>query len=72
LAVPSPKSPEIKEAAEKLGLEAELVAERCHSRTPWLKDGMVLVKKKEPKEQTVKKIARQLLKIRSGAATKKE
>jgi len=72
LAVPSPKSLDVKEAAEKLGLEAELVAESFYSKTPWLKDGMVLVKKKEPKEQTIKKIARQLLKIRGEATMKKD
>lgn len=72
LAVPSPKSLDIKEAAEKLGLETELVAETCYSRTPWLKNGMILVKKKESKEQIVQKIARQLLKIRSGAPIKQE
>lgn len=70
LAVPSPKSSEIKEAAEKLGLEAELASESCYSKTPWLKSGVVLVNKRQPKEQTIKKIARQLLKIRSGAAMK--
>ncbi len=70
LAVPSPKVLEIKEAAEKLGLECELVAETGYPKTPWLKTGMVLVNKKESKEQIIGKIAKQLLRIRSVAPTK--
>lgn len=70
LAVPSPKVLEIKEAAEKLGLEYELVAEAGYSKTPWLRTGMILVKKKESKEQIIGKIAKQLLRIRSAASTK--
>jgi signal recognition particle subunit SRP19 len=70
LSVPSPKILEIKNAAEKLGLEHELVAEAGYPKTPWLKTGMLLVKKKEAKEQIIRKIAKQLLKIQSTAATK--
>jgi len=70
LAVPSPKILEIKDAVEKIGLEYELVPEAGHPKTPWLKTGMLLVKKNEAKDQTIRKIAKQLLKIRSAAATK--
>lgn len=66
LGVPSPKILEIKDAAEKIGLEYELVLDVGYPRTPWLKTGMLLVKKKEPKERTISKIAKQLLKIRSS------
>jgi signal recognition particle subunit SRP19 len=70
LAVPSPKSLEIKDAAEKIGLECELVPDAGYPKTPWLKTGMLLVKKKEPKDQIIRNVAKQLLKIRSVAATK--
>jgi signal recognition particle subunit SRP19 len=70
LAVPSPKILEIKDAAEKIGLECELVADVGYPRTSWLKTGMLLVKKKEAKEQTIKKIARKLLAVRSTVPTK--
>jgi signal recognition particle subunit SRP19 len=70
LAVPSPKILEIKDAVEKLGLEYELVADAGYPKMPWLKTGMLLVKKNEAKEQIIRKIAKQLLKIRSAAATK--
>jgi len=70
LAVPSPKILEVKEAAEKLGLHYELVLDAGYPKTPWLKTGMLLVTKKETKKQIIKKIAKQLLKIRSAAKTK--
>jgi signal recognition particle subunit SRP19 len=70
LAVPSPKILEIKDAAEKIGLECELVPDASYPKTPWLKTGMLLVKKNEPKDRIIKSVAKQLLKIRSAAATK--
>lgn len=63
--VQSPKSTEIQEAATKLGLENELVPDVGYSKAPWLKTGMILVEKKVSKEQTIKRIAKQLLKMRS-------
>lgn len=68
LAVPSPKIIELKEAVEKLGFEYELVAEAIYPKTPWLKTGMLLVAKKGNKNQMLKKIAKQLQKIRSVTA----
>lgn len=71
LAVPSPKVLELKEAAEKIGLEHEIVSDSSYPKTPWQKTGMLLVKKKEAKAQIIKKIARQLAKMRSTTATTK-
>ena len=65
LAVQSPKVEEIAEAAEKLGLKREVAAEAGYAKTPWVKTGMVMVEKKGSKEQTIKKIAKQLMKVRS-------
>ena len=65
IAVQSPKILEIKEAAEKLGLKHEIAMETGYPKAPWLKTGMILVEKKESKEQIIKMIAKQLLKIRS-------
>lgn len=70
LAVPSPKILEIKEAAEKLGLGYEVVLDAGYPKTPWLKTGMLLVMKKEPKEKVIRKIGEHLLKIRSGTTRK--
>ncbi|MEM2202271.1 MAG: signal recognition particle subunit SRP19/SEC65 family protein [Candidatus Bathyarchaeia archaeon] len=71
LAVPSPKIMELKEAAEKLGLEYELAADTSYPKTPWLKTGMLLVAKKETKNKLLKKIAKQLQRIRGAAFTTK-
>ena len=68
LAVPSPRISEIKDVAEKLGLSCELVPDASYSKAPWLKIGLLLAKKKESKDQTLRKIAQQLSKIRSTTA----
>jgi len=65
LAVQSPKILEIQEAAQKLGLEFEVVADKGYSKTPWAKNGMLLVEKKGSKEQVISRIAKQLLKARN-------
>jgi signal recognition particle subunit SRP19 len=65
LAVQSPKILEVQEAAQKLGLEFEVVADKGYSKTPWAKTGMLLVEKKGSKEQVISRIAKQLLKARS-------
>ena len=70
LAVPSPRIDEVKQAAEKLGLAHELVADVGYAKTPWLKTGMILVKKKGSKGQVVLLIAKQLVKMRSTPSLK--
>jgi len=70
VAVPSPRAIEVKEAAEKLGLTHELVADVGYAKTPWLKTGMVLVKKKGSKGQVVLLLAKQLVKMRSAPSLK--
>jgi signal recognition particle subunit SRP19 len=70
IAVPFPKIGEVKDAAEKLGLPYELVADSGYSKTPWMKTGMVLVKKKGSKVQVIFSIAKQICKIRSTSVSK--
>jgi signal recognition particle subunit SRP19 len=70
LAIASPKIIEVKEAAEKLGLAHELVADVGYSKTPWLKTGMILVKKKGSKGQIILLIAKQLMMMRSNPSLK--
>lgn len=67
LSIPSPKIAEIQEAAIKLNLENELVPEKGYPKNPWSKPGMLLVEKKEPKEQIINKLAKQLVKSRNEA-----
>ncbi len=64
-AVQGPKIAEIKEAADKLGLENEINLEAHFPKTHWAKTGMLIVEKNEPKEEIIAKLARQLVKIRS-------
>lgn len=70
LAVISPKILEIKDVLEKMGLDHEFVADVGYSKAPWAKTGMLLVEKDKTKEQTIKKIAKQLLKTRNLPAMK--
>ena len=70
MAVPSPRIAELKEAAEKLGLPNELVVDVAYPKTPWLKTGMILVKRKGSKGQMVLLVAKQLLKMRSTLGLK--
>jgi signal recognition particle subunit SRP19 len=65
LAVPSPKILEVQEAAQKLGLDFEVVTDKGYSKTPWTKTGMLLVEKKGSKEQVINRIAKQLQKGRN-------
>lgn len=70
MAVPLPKVLEVKEAADRLGLPSELVADVGYAKSPWLKTGMVFIKKKGSKNQTILLIAKQLLKMRSTPSSK--
>ena len=70
LAVPSPRIVEVNEAADRLGLPLELIVDAGYSKTPWLKTGMILIKKKDSKGQIVSLIAKQLLKMRSTSGLK--
>jgi signal recognition particle subunit SRP19 len=71
LAVQSPRITEITDAVAKLGLKHEVAAEVGYSKTPWAKTGMLLVEKQGSKEQIIKKIAKQLLKMRSEPVKQK-
>jgi signal recognition particle subunit SRP19 len=65
LAVQSPKITEIMAAVAKLGLKHEVTTDAGYPKTPWAKTGMILVEKTTSKEQVIKRIATQLLKLRS-------
>lgn len=69
IGVPQPRIAEIKTAADRLRLESELVADAAYSKMPGSKSGMLLVKKKESKEKTIKNLATQLQKLRTETAT---
>jgi len=70
MAVPYPKIAEMNDAADKLHLNCELTPDVAFPKTPSQKSGMVLIEKKQSKEETIKEIAKQLLKIRSATVAK--
>jgi signal recognition particle subunit SRP19 len=70
LAIPSPRISEIEDAAEKLGLGHEAVADKGYSKTPWLKTGMLLIDKRGSKTRTIVLIAKQLQKTRAEAQSR--
>jgi signal recognition particle subunit SRP19 len=64
LAVQSPKIGELQEAALRLGLKPEVALEAGYPKSPWGKSGRMLVEKKSPKGQIIRKLASQLVKAR--------
>jgi signal recognition particle subunit SRP19 len=68
LAVVSPKILELKDVVEKLRLKYEIRPDTGYSKTPTLKTGTLLIEKKEPKEEMIRKIAGQLVKNRAMQA----
>jgi signal recognition particle subunit SRP19 len=71
IAVQSPKIEEIQEAARTMGLKPEITAETEYPKTPYHKTGRLMVEKKTAKEQVIKKIAKQLIKMRSAPSQQK-
>jgi signal recognition particle subunit SRP19 len=63
-AVISPKVLELKEAADRLGLQNDINPTAGYPKTPWIKMGMLTVNKKESKEQIILKLASQLANIK--------
>lgn len=70
LTVRHPKIAEVTTAVAKLGLKHEVALDVGYPKTPWLKTGMILVEKEGSKEQVIRRIADQLLKIRSESSKK--
>ena len=71
LAVQSPRITEIMAAVTKLGLKHEVAANAGYPKTPWVKTGMIMVEKNISKEQVIKRIAKQMVKLRSEALKQK-
>jgi len=67
LAVQSPRIAEVTAAVVALGLKYEVAAEAGYPKIPWAKTGRIMVEKNGPKEQAIRKIAKQLLRVRSEA-----
>ncbi len=66
LAVPAPKLDELCAAVKKLGLRYEPVVGAAHPARHWEKTGYILVEKRWPKEELLKRIAGALKKVRAS------
>ncbi len=64
LAVPSPKIEDVRKAAERLGLQPDVVSDASHPSFPWQKTGMLSITKKGSKTQTLRRVAKELLSTR--------
>jgi len=69
LCIPSPKIGELKKAADRLKLGNEIILDAAYPKTPWVKSGLLLIAKKEPKNAMLKKIATELINVRNEART---
>lgn len=65
LGVQHPKIIEIQTALEKLGIEYKIKLDAVYPKTPWLETGIIMVEKTGSKEQVIRKIAKQLQKLRN-------
>jgi len=64
LATPAPKLEEIQKAAERAGLQPEIVADAAHPSVPWQKTGLLAIPKKGSKTKILREVAKELLNIR--------
>jgi len=65
LAVPSPRLEELQKAAEKCGLQPEVVAEVKHPHVPWQKTGLISVPKSASKTHIIRRVAKELSSLRA-------
>ncbi|NIO37504.1 signal recognition particle protein Srp19 [Candidatus Bathyarchaeota archaeon] len=68
LTIPSPKLSEVREAVEALEMKYEYFEDLAHPKISRFKTGLLVVEKEEPKNQIIRKIGKQLPRIRSASA----
>jgi len=56
----SPRLEELQRAAQRLGLDVEMVPELAYPATPWQKTGILLIGKKGSKLEIMKRIAKEV------------
>ncbi|MBS7641914.1 MAG: signal recognition particle subunit SRP19/SEC65 family protein [Candidatus Bathyarchaeia archaeon] len=64
IAVDNPKLEELIEAAKKLNLNPEAYPNKAYPRSWWDETGYIIVDKKWPKQELLKKLAEEIAKIR--------
>lgn len=66
IAIDSPRLEELIEAANKLGLNPEAYPNKAYPRSWWGETGYIIVDKKWPKQELLRKLAEEIAKIRIG------
>lgn len=64
LAIKSPKLSELVSAAQSLDLSTEIIEDASYPAEPWYRQGMIVVEKRGPKTDLLKKMAKLLKKLR--------
>ncbi len=64
LSITSPKPEEIQKASAAIGLQPEIVFDVKYPKSPWQKTYYILVPKKDSKTKIIRKIAKELAKMR--------
>lgn len=64
LAIKSPKIQDLIDVVSKLGIECELNPEVKYPKKPWRTTGSLLLEKKYSKEELIRRIAKELIKLR--------
>lgn len=72
LAIKSPKIKDLIDVGSKLGFQCELNPEVKYPKKPWTTTGSILIEKKYPKEQLIKKMAKELVRLRGSSSRKKK
>lgn len=70
LAIKSPKIKDLIDVVSKLGIECELNPEVKYPKKPWRTKGSLLIEKKYPKEELIRRIANELVKLRERSLKK--
>jgi len=65
MATSAPRLDEVQRAVERTGFRPETVPNAAHPSTWWQKTGFVIVPKKNTKAQTIRKVAKELQKLRA-------
>lgn len=70
IAIKSPKIKDLIDVVSKLGLECELNPETKYPKKPWRTTGSLLIEKKYSKEELMRIMAKELVKLRDRSSRK--
>jgi len=65
MAIPTPRLDEVQRAVERTGVQPEIVPNAAHPSIWWQKTGFIIIPKKDTKAQIIRKVAKELQKLRA-------